>query len=88
MHPKGEKFAGKWGGIDTVMAGMLLVNWLANSNLFVTKKERETGREIERGAFIIVLRGGKLSQNSGKMANDKRFSRLGQYEIGAWFNET
>lgn len=45
MHPKGEKFAGKWGGIDTVMAGMLLVNWLANSNLFVTKKEREAREE-------------------------------------------
>lgn len=37
------------------MAGMLLVNWLANSNLFVTKKERETREEIKRGAFIIVL---------------------------------
>jgi len=57
MHPKGEKFTGKWGGIDTVMAEMLLVNWLANSNLFVTKKERETRGEIKRGTFIIVLRG-------------------------------
>lgn len=87
MHPKGEKFAGKWGGIDTVMAGMLLVNWLANSNLFVTKKERETGREIKRGAFIIVPRGGNFLRIQEK-CHDKRFSRLGQYEIGAWFNET
>jgi len=55
MHPKGEKFAGKWGGIDTVMVGMLLVNWFANSNLFVTKKEREIRGEIKGGTFIIVL---------------------------------
>jgi len=37
------------------MVGMLLVNWLANSNLFVTKKEREIRGEIKRGTFIIVL---------------------------------
>lgn len=53
MHPKGEKFAGKWGGIDTVMAGMLLVNWFANSNLFVTKKERETKGEIKEAHLLL-----------------------------------
>lgn len=54
MHPKGEKFAGKWGGIDTVMVGMLLVNWLANSNLFVTKKERGTRGEIKKEAHLLL----------------------------------
>lgn len=67
MHPKGEKFAGKWGGIDTVMAGMLLVNWLANSNLFVTKKERETEKRDKKRRIYYCPARGKLSQNSGKM---------------------
>lgn len=62
------------------MAGMLLVNWLANSNLFVTKKERETGGKIKRGAFIIVLR----ETFSERKYRDKMFYD-GQYDLN--FNE-
>jgi len=59
MHPKGEKFTGKWGGIDTVMAEMLLVNWLANSNLYNEERKRNERRDKKR--YIYYCPKGKVS---------------------------
>jgi len=70
MHPKGEKFAGKWGGIDTVMVGMLLVNWLANSNLFVTKKEREIREEIKKRHIYYCPTGNFLRIQGNTVTKD------------------
>jgi hypothetical protein len=38
------------------MAGMLLVNWLANSILFVTKKERQEAEEQKKKAHLLYTK--------------------------------
>lgn len=46
-----------------VMAGMFLVNWLANSNLFVTEEKKK--REMKKETHSLLSQG-ELSQGRGK----------------------